>query len=472
MRIICLLLAASLALWLQAAVEAGAEVDQPDIVILVADDLGYADVGFHGSDIQTPHLDRLAATGVRLERFYAAPVCSPTRAGLLTGRWPIRSGLQNGVVTPWRDRGLPPEEVTIAEVLGEAGYPHRAIIGKWHLGHADRKYLPREQGFTHFYGHYNGAIDYFTHEREGETDWHRNAETVDEPGYSTDLLAAEAVRFVEDVPDDQPYLLYVPFNAPHSPFQAKEEDLAKYPDRQGNRRAYAAMVDAMDQAIGRILEAVDARGNADNTLVLFFSDNGGVRNIGDNGDLRGHKGTLFEGGTRVVAAARWPAGGLQGGRECDERMGYIDILPTLRRVVGLDEDPPAPLDGIDVLDALRGDAELPDRPWYNFLTHHPPEQQWSVQTDEWKLVLAGEATTDASLPQNGRRLLFHIGEDPREQDNVADEHPRVVEEMMGRLTEFQSMAEGEPLPFWGEGRSDFEPPRDWVIDGSPTPEGR
>lgn len=436
---------------------------RPNVVLIVADDLGYADVGYHGSDLQTPHLDRLAAEGVRLERFYSTPICSPTRAGLLTGRWPIRFGLHNAVIPPWRDRGLPAEEVTIAEMFAEAGYEHRAAIGKWHLGHARQQYLPREQGFTHFYGHYNGAIDYFTHERDGETDWHRNGRTIHEAGYSTDLLAAEAVRFIKNVPPSEPYLLYVPFNAPHGPFQARQEDRAKYPDRLGNRRTYAAMVDSMDQGIGRILDAIDQRGDADNTFVLFFSDNGGVRRVGDNGTLRGAKLSLFEGGIRVAAAVRWPAGGIDGGRECVERMGYIDILPTLRRLAGLRDDPQRPLDGIDVLDAMRGKAELPDRPWYNVLAQNRNQQEWSVQTDTWKLIYRGEATPGGAFADEGEIMLFRIAEDPGETHDVADEHPAVVEEMLVQLSDFRAMADEPFMPSYDQGREGFQAPADWEV---------
>ncbi|MFW6124746.1 MAG: sulfatase-like hydrolase/transferase, partial [Pirellulales bacterium] len=160
--------------------------ERPNVLIVVADDLGFADVGFHGGRIPTPAIDRIAAEGVKLEQFYACPVCSPTRAGLMVGRWPIRVGIMRTVIPPWRRWGLPPEETTLAELAAEAGYARRGVVGKWHLGHSDRKYHPLNQGFTYFYGHYNGAIDYWTHQREGEVDWHRNFDTVHEEGYTTD----------------------------------------------------------------------------------------------------------------------------------------------------------------------------------------------------------------------------------------------------------------------------------------------
>jgi arylsulfatase A-like enzyme len=181
---------------------------KPNILIIVADDLGYADVGFNGGKvIQTPNLDRLAASGVNLTDFRACPMCSPPRAGLLTGRWPLRFGMMRAVVPPWSKHGLPSEEKTLPELLAGGGYERRGIIGKWHLGHARRQFLPLAQGFTFFYGHYNGAIDYFTHEREGERDWHLNDRSVREEGYSTDLLAEAAVRFVQESPVGKPLAL-------------------------------------------------------------------------------------------------------------------------------------------------------------------------------------------------------------------------------------------------------------------------
>ena len=282
----------------------------PNILLLVADDLGYADVGFNGGKIiSTPNLDRLAATGIRFTDFRACPICSPTRAGLLTGRWPLRFGLMRAVVPPWSRHGLPSEEQTLPELLAPAGYAARGLVGKWHLGHARREFLPLQHGFTHFYGHYNGAIDYFTHEREGECDWHRDDRTVREAGYATDLLGAEAVRFIRAAPVGQPWLLYLAFNAPHGPFQAKAEDLRKYAHLATlDRRAYAAMVDCLDQAIGRVLAAAEARADATNTLVLFLSDNGGIPRVGSsNQPWRGAKLTVYDGGTRVCAALRWPA---------------------------------------------------------------------------------------------------------------------------------------------------------------------
>lgn len=201
-----------------ATADAPASAKRPNIVIILADDQGWADVGFHGSEIKTPELDRLAASGARLEQFYVQPVCSPTRAALMTGRYPMRYGLQVGVVRPWAQYGLPLEERTLAQALAEAGY-ETAICGKWHLGHFRRDYLPTRRGFDHQYGHYNGALDYFTHQRDGGHDWHRDDQACYDQGYSTFLLADEAVRLIRRHDTAKPLFLYVPFNAVHSPHQ-------------------------------------------------------------------------------------------------------------------------------------------------------------------------------------------------------------------------------------------------------------
>ncbi|MDE2976911.1 MAG: sulfatase-like hydrolase/transferase, partial [Acidobacteriota bacterium] len=212
-------------------VEAPEARQPPNVVLIVADDLGWRDVSFNGGDIATPNIDRIAAEGVRLDRFYVAPTCSPTRAGLMTGRHPIRYGMMRGVVMGYHDYGLDPEATLIPEVLGEAGYEQRGLVGKWHLGLSRREYHPRERGFTRFVGHLGWGFDYFTHERYGEVDWFHDEESVDEPGYSTDLISEHAVRFVrEHAGGDAPFFLFVPYNAPHSPFQAKEEYLPQYAD--------------------------------------------------------------------------------------------------------------------------------------------------------------------------------------------------------------------------------------------------
>jgi arylsulfatase B len=439
-----------------------ADPGKPNVLIIVADDLGYADVGFNGGRIiATPNLDRLAATGVNLTDFRACPMCSPTRAGLMTGRWPSRFGLMRAVVPPWSRYGIPPEENTLPELLGAAGYEQRGIVGKWHLGHARREFLPLANGFTRFYGHYNGAIDYVTHERDGEIDWHHDDRTVRETGYSTDLLGAEASRFVREAPPGKPWLLYVPFNAPHSPFQAKDEDLKKYPQLEGDHRTYAAMVDSMDQAIGRILSAVESRADAANTLVLFFSDNGGIPRTGSsNAPFRGAKLTVYEGGTRVCAAMRWPAGGVSGGKRFDARIGYIDVLPTMLAAAGA----PASknLDGVNFLPALRGAATLPERPWFSYM-HQNEDAHASVHLGKWKLVAHGDFFADQPATKPALEL-YDLGADLAEKNDLAARQPEKVTQLHGLLREFGTWQK-PGVGLYTEGRDGFVPPKDWVVGG-------
>ncbi len=248
----------------------------PHIVFFLADDLGWGDVGFHGGTIPTPHIDQLAERGVRLEQFYVQPVCSPTRGALLTGRYPMRLGLQVGVVRPWAKHGLPLDERTLPQALREAGYA-TAICGKWHLGHVSPEYLPTRRGFDRQYGHYNGALDYFTHIRDGGHDWHENDAANHDKGYATDLIADAAIEIIAGHDPGKPLFLYVPFNAPHTPLQAPASWVGKFAHIENKQhRIYAAMVACMDDAIGRILAALDEHGFArEETLVFFCSDNGG-----------------------------------------------------------------------------------------------------------------------------------------------------------------------------------------------------
>jgi arylsulfatase B len=442
---------------------------KPNIVILVADDMGWADVGYHGGKIATPNIDRLAGEGVRLENFHVCPLCSPTRAGLMTGRWPIRTGMGDSVITPWRKYGLPTTERTLADLVAKAGYERRGAIGKWHLGHYQKRFLPLNRGFTSFYGFYNGSLDYFTHKREGELDWHRDFETCRDEGYSTDLFAREATRFIDESSPATPFFLYVPFNAPHAPLQAKEKDKAKYVKIEDEKkRTYAAMVDSMDQAIGSILQAIKAKGIAENTFVLFFSDNGALQ-FGDNGPWRSGKGTVYEGGIRVPAAVRWPSG-IQGGRTVDAMMGFIDVYPTVKRIAGVADPDPNPLDGQDMLEVIRGKAEAPKRDWFSYI-YQAQSEQTAVCDGTWKLVVRGGNVLDVRLDESGRPSgvkgelsveLFRFDRDPGEKTNVAAEHPEIAAGLLERLKEFRRLKK-EGVPGYDEGREGFKAPKDWLI---------
>lgn len=451
--------------------------DLPNIVIIVADDLGWRDVSFHGGEIKTPNIDRLAEEGVELDRFYVAPVCSPTRAGLMTGRYPIRYGAMRTVYPPWRTGGLDITEVTLADVLARAGYTHRGVFGKWHLGHSSVKYHPLRRGFTEFVGHYNGAIDFFTHEREGELDWHRDYQANHDKGYSTDLIAEAAARFIEKrAGGDAPFFCYVPFNAVHSPFQAKPEDIKPYEllealpgnwglnatRRRANRRILGGMTASLDEGVGRILGAIDESGERNNTLVLFFSDNGGVGGIGDNRPLNGAKATAFEGGIRVAAALRWPDV-VPGGRKITAPLANIDVLPTVMRIVGANDHGGKPLDGYDVLDVLTGRKTVLRRDIYSYIgMGGEHDEQISYMTPQWKLVVLGPNVIDSTADDSKRsKLLFRIDQDPNEKNNVAADHPDVVERMLQKIKTFRALQPADAVAPYAAGRKGFKAPKEW-----------
>jgi len=440
---------------------------KPNIVIILADDLGFNDVSYHGSEIRTPNIDRIVRKGVELDRFYVEPLCSPTRAGLITGRHPLRMGIGCTVITPWRKHGLPDDERTIPEVLAGAGYKRRGCFGKWHLGHSNVKYHPLNRGFTYYYGCYNGAIDYFTHVREGELDWHRNHRPAREEGYTTTLLTNEVVKFIDGSPTDEPFFVYVPYNAPHAPLEAPQEYIDKYPNLAGKRRTYAAMVAALDEGVGKILAALADKGVADNTFVWFISDNGG--GIGsDNAPLRGRKATVFEGGIRVPAAAYWPKGGVTGGRKVSAVMGLIDVMPTVMRLSGVKDSKGKPLDGIDVLDLMTGKAKkAPDRPWFAYIGYGEKDQL-AVIDGPWKLIYVGPRILKAKDPiTDGEIHLFKINEDPNETTDLAADNGEVVRKLLAKLKAYRSwhgptclLDEPSKRP------KDFKAPKDWILPGT------
>ena len=461
----------------------------PNIVIVVADDLGRRDVSFHGGALPTPNIDRIAHEGVALERFYSAPVCSPTRAGLLTGRYPIRYGLMRSVIPPWRDYGLDTDEVLLPELLSEAGYAARGIFGKWHLGHTSVRYHPLRRGFTEFTGHYNGGIDYFVHEREGERDWQQGYTSVDEHGYSTDLITDHAVDFIaRHAGADAPFLLYVPYNAVHSPWQAREDVLPRYADlpgidvprgyeeggdyvlgyvgdadaRREKRRITAAMGESLDTGVGRILDALDAQGIADDTFLLFFSDNGGVVGVSDNAPFRGAKASVYEGGIRVAAAARWPAGGISGGGTVADPVAYIDVLPTLLGIAGIAAPAERELDGRDVLGVLTGNEEGRPRDLYSYIAvGSGGVEQVAVIEPEWKLVVVGPELTEPGAAEESRTLLYAIASDPHELEDVSEDHPEVVARLMEKAIAFRTLQPPNAVPPYGAGREGFVAPPDW-----------
>jgi arylsulfatase A-like enzyme len=419
-------------LLLAVALLAQAEPPRPHVVLVVADDLGWKDVGWHGSEIKTPHLDALAASGVRLERFYVQPVCSPTRAALLTGRWPMRHGLQVGVIRPNATYGLPLEERTLPQALREAGYA-TFMVGKWHLGSFDEAYWPTRRGFDHHYGHLFGMIDYHTHLRDGKLDWYRDGAPLREEGYSTRLLGREAARIVREHDVSRPLFLYVPFNATHSPLQAPSEFVertASIADR--DRRLKAAMTACLDEEIGALAAEIERKGIAEKTLFIFTSDNGGPIGRGqgsDNAPLRAGKATLYEGGVRVSAFARWP-GRIPAGSVSNELLHAVDWYPTLLRLAGARAEQKLPLDGRDAWTTIAEGAPSPR----DEILHNVEPTRGALRKGPWKLVVQGKLPADdADAPRKVE--LFDVVEDPGEKSDLAAARPGKVRELLARLNE-------------------------------------
>ncbi|MBA4016259.1 MAG: N-acetylgalactosamine-6-sulfatase [Pirellula sp.] len=350
---------------------------RPNIVLINADDLGFGDLGCYGNrETIAPNIDRLAKEGVRCTQFYVTwPACTPSRASLLTGRYPQRHGLYDMIrndmvnyghkyteaeyaLSPEMTLGLDERETTIAEVLKGAGYTC-GVVGKWDSGRA-RRYLPLQRGFDFFYGFANTGIDYYTHQRYGIESMFRGNSRIEEEGYATDLFGREAVRFVRES-RGRPFFLYVPFNAPHAAsnlekdsYQAPAETLTLYPNRDPKDKLtkFYAMVTRMDEQVGLIRKALEETGAIDNTLIVFTSDNGGSGNV-HNVPLRGQKSTMFEGGLRVPMIAWWP-GKLPANRLSDALLSTLEILPTFAKAAGAKLPDGVKLDGFDMLPVLAG----------------------------------------------------------------------------------------------------------------------
>jgi arylsulfatase A-like enzyme len=426
---------------------------RPHIVFILADDLGWNAVGYHGGEIETPNLDRLAAAGAKLEAFYAQPACSPSRAALLTGRYPIRYGLQAGIIRPWSPFGLPLGERTLAQALAEAGYA-TAILGKWHLGHHERAFLPTQRGFDRQYGHYNGWIDYFEHTRDGGLDWHRDDRAAREPGYATTLIGDEAVRLIESHDFATPLFLFLPFGAPHSPLQALPEHLALYARIENpDLRSYAAMVHALDEQVGRVVAAIETRGVAKDTLFVFASDNGGPRQLpGINAPFRGGKYLLYEGGTRVAAFATWQ-GRIAPGTLVAEPLHIVDWFPTLLGLAGAPPDAELALDGRDAWATIARGAPSP----HEVLLLNASRRSAAVRGGDWKLIVE---RPPKRLGGGERSLLFDLARDASESRDLAAAHPDRVRELRKHLDAFEAQAvprlrakmpEGfQSPPVWGE----------------------
>jgi len=420
--------------------------ERPHIIHLVADDLGWKDVGFNGcTDIRTPHIDGLAAGGAKLTQFYVQPMCTPTRATLMTGRYPYRYGLQTAVIPSVSAYGLDTTEWLMPQCLKEAGY-RTAIIGKWHLGHADKKYWPRQRGFDYQYGAMIGELDYFTHEEHGVLDWYRDNEPVREEGYTTALLGNDAVRLIESHDPATPLYLYLAFNAPHTPYQAPEEYIARYTDiSDPTRRIYAGMVTCLDDQVGRVVAALEQKGMRGNTIIVFHSDNGGTKNAMfagvmadmskmkipcDNGPYRDGKASLFEGGTRVCAFANWP--GRIKAQEVDGLIHAVDLYPTFAYLAKASTARCKPLDGTNVWNTIaNGEASPRKEFFYNIEPFRA-----AMRIGDWKLIWRTTLPTSTDL--------YNLAEDPSEKNNLSAVYPDKVVAMQECLNAAATEAE-KPL---------------------------
>jgi arylsulfatase A-like enzyme len=424
---------AALALAMLAPLAALAQgIPKPNILYILADDLGWADVGFRSTDLKTPTIDQLARDGAVMDQFYVQPMCTPTRAALMTGRYPLRYGLQSFVILPEQTYGIPLDEKLLPQILKESGYS-TALIGKWHLGHADRQLWPMQRGFDYHYGALIGEIDYFTHKVHGTTDWYRNNVRLEETGYVTTLLGQDAVRRIEQHDPARPMFMYLAFTAPHTPLQAPQEYIDRFkaiPDE--NRRAYAAMISAMDDQIAAVIDALGRKGMRENTIIVFHSDNGGVKSAAfagqiatqgappaSNGPFREGKGSLYEGGVRAVALANWP-GRIRPGKVAAP-LHVVDMLPTLAGRAGAPTAGGKPLDGIDMWRTISEGAPSPRRE----IVHNVEMFRGSIRRDDWKLVWR--------TPLPSKLELFDIAKDPGETTNLAAQNPRLVGEMQQRI---------------------------------------
>ncbi|WP_251442784.1 sulfatase-like hydrolase/transferase [Microbacterium sp. USTB-Y] len=430
---------------------------RPNVVVIYADDLGYGDVGcFGGDDVRTPHLDRLAASGVRLTNWYSnSPVCSPSRAALLTGRHPVHAGVQEILGGKRGTAGLPAQP-TLASRLQDEGY-RTGIFGKWHLG-TGSGYRPLDRGFAQHFGFLAGCVDYYSHIfywGQGQNPvhdlWDDEREVYDNGRYLTEVIAEKAASFIADG-GAEPFLCYVPFNAPHYPMHAPKEYVDRFPELPDDRRIMAAMIAAMDDGVGRILDALEAAGIADDTIVFFSSDNGPStesRNWldgeeidyqgGSTGGLRGNKGSLFDGGIRVPAIISWPAA-LPQGAEWAEPAAMMDILPTVLEAAGAPAS--AEADGTSVLGALRALAPLSDERTL-FWEYGP---QLAARRGPWKLTTSAREHLGGPFTL-GSTVLANLDDDPAEAADLSAEHPEIAAALRAELEAWARTFDWDPAPW-------------------------
>ena len=449
----------------------GIAAERPNVVILLADDLGWADVGYHGSDIETPNIDALAAEGVRLERLYVAPICTPTRAALMTGRDSLRLGVAYFPLMAWSNKAVSPKERFPSQEFQAAGY-QTGMVGKWHLGHTLEIQAPNARGFDDYFGHLHTEVKYWEHTAPGGGhDLQHNGKSVRREGrYLTDVHGEEAARFIEARDRSRPFFLYVPFLAPHSPMEAPKELVAKYAHRADPlQRVFAAMVDSLDQAVGVILDTLESEGLTESTIVVFLSDNGGPLMAGaQNRPLRGGKMTTFEGGVRAVGMIRWP-GKLAAGHVSEQVVSVMDLYPSLARAAGVALGNQRPLDGRDQWAALSEGRSEPREGDLFFTAESPTRDPYQVAviSGRWKLIQQIDRQQTSMTVKN---MLFDIEADPSEKIDVSVANPERVADLAGRIRAWRALhpvagqhVEIAPNPGW---RS----PKDWAAALLPADE--
>ena len=407
-----------------------AERPRPNIVVIVADYMGYSDIEPYGAaDVRTPHLKRLAAEGTRLTNAYAsAPVCVPSRAALLTGVYQQRLGIEGNAD---EKNGLPPSHKTVAERLQTAGY-RTAMVGKWHLGFAPGS-APNARGFDTSLAFNSWSIDYYSHRTpEGDPGLFEDGRPVEIPGYSTDIFANRAIDFIQRE-DARPFFVFLAFNAslpPRQPPGRPDDVRAKGPGavpmpewHRGTRQDYVAVVEGLDAAVGRVLASIDKKGIRENTLVIFTYDHGG-RELARNAPLFHGFATLWEGGIRVPLVARWPSV-LRAGAVSAQPTIHMDVTATILRAAGLEPDAAGKLDGVDLIPILTGRAPAFDRPFFWRLSF-PGREQKAVRRGRWKLVV------DGNTP-----LLFDLEADISERRDVRYAQPSILRELRAELAAWE-----------------------------------
>lgn len=421
------------------------QIAKPNVIVIVADDQGWNDIGYNGSEVLTPHLDDLAQTGVRLEANYAFSTCSPMRIALLAGRNPSRYGVL-GPIGGRSRQALPPETATLADLFGSAGY-RTAISGKWHLG-LRPEVGPLQYGFASTYGYLHGQLDQYTHHyKNGDRTWHRQDRFLDEEGHATDLIATEAIRVIETA-SDRPFFLYVPFSVPHYPLQETDEWVSLYDGRisDPDRKLFAASLTHMDDAVGRIVASLQRSEKRKSTLIVFTSDNGGQQNwssqnqyggrhgphkvLGNNRPLRGWKGDVYEGGVRVPALVNWP--GTLKPAIVAEPISVLDWYPTLAALIGVEVDTAWQLEGINLWPGLRDGVEGEKSKQLSSRTlYWQTGRSAAVRQGSWKLV--------AHQGERPRYELYDLQSDPYEKTDRAGSAPEQLASLKNELSRQQQL---------------------------------